>query len=217
MRRIVFVSVMDLCLMFLAVGTALASDEWEYKSKYVAEVKINDKLAVRVNPEFIFNDNISRFCEYNVDCGLDWKCRDWLVISPCLKLIEAKSGNEWKGEVRPDPDITLRWKGKNFKFDDRNRMEYRIREDRANVWRYRNRIRVKHPVKLTRLEITPFVSNEIFWALDAGEINENEFGGGLSLKFTKYIQVTIDYLWKSKKDDNWTNVNVLETELKASF
>jgi len=172
MRRVVFVSVMGLCITFLVVNDTFASDEWEYKSKYVAEAKINDKLDVKINPEFVFNDNMSRFCEYNVDIGLDWKCREWLVISPCLKLIEAKSGNEWRKEIRPDPDITLRWNRQSFKFDDRNRMEYRIREDRNNVWRYRNRIRVKYPVKLTRFEITPFISNEIFWALDASEINE---------------------------------------------
>jgi hypothetical protein len=134
------------------------------------------------------------------------------------QVFERDSKGKWKREDQPNLNITL--KGKMFGLDlsDRSRIEYRILEDRKDVWRYRNKLTVKLPFELTELKLQPYVADEIFVPLDDVDINTNRLYAGVPFKLTKNIGCDLYYLWQaSKSNGGWTNINVVGTAFKFSF
>jgi hypothetical protein len=101
---------------------------------------------------------------------------------------------------------------------DRNRFEYRDREDEDDVWRYRNKVTVKFPFELTLLKLKPYVADEIFITLNDDNIDRNRFYAGASFGLTKGLDMDIYYMWQaSRSAEEWIDINVLGTGLKFKF
>jgi hypothetical protein len=101
---------------------------------------------------------------------------------------------------------------------DRSRIEYRVLEDRKDVWRYRNKVAAKLPFELTELKLQPYVADEIFVPLDDVDINTNRLYAGVLFKLTKNMGCDLHYLWQSTRSNGgWTDINVVGTALKFSF
>jgi hypothetical protein len=108
---------------------------------------------------------------------------------------------------------------KGFKFEDRSRMEYRHFDYQADSWRYRNKVTVRLPWKLTRMEIQPYLSDEIHIGFGGtNQFNQNRFSPGVGMNLTKNIKAEIYYLLQSAKSSGrWADTNILGTKLKLVF
>ena len=128
----------------------------------------------------------------------------------------------FRPEHMPRVEATFKQKVAGWGLDDRLRVEYRMKEDTQDYFRYRNRIRAKSPWKISPLEVNPYVAYEIFlsdlpddvdWVVD-----RQRFYAGLGMKLMKNLDGGLYYLkqidWKS---GDWVETNVLGVELTASF
>jgi hypothetical protein len=109
---------------------------------------------------------------------------------------------------------------KGFAFDSRNRFEYRNFDYQKDSWRYRNKFTLKFPWKFTKLDISPFVSDELLIGISnrITELNQNRAYAGLGLNIINNIKAELYYLFlNTKSSGNWVKSNVFGTKVKVSF
>jgi len=97
-------------------------------------------------------------------------------------------------------------------------LEYRDRENKKDVWRYRNKFMMKIPLELTKLKLQPYLADEVFINLDKEGYNRNRLYSGVAFNLSKNVKGEIYYLWQSSRSGGgWNEINVLGTQLKFYF
>lgn len=117
----------------------------------------------------------------------------------------------------PHINGTVKAKWNNLVFKDRSRLEYRIKEDDDNSWRYRNKLSVDLPFKWTKLNIQPYIADEIFYNFDENTLNRNRAYAGFKILFLENLRGEIYYMHQSTKSSEWKGCNILGTSLKSAF
>lgn len=101
---------------------------------------------------------------------------------------------------------------------DRSRLEYRDREIKKDIWRYRNKLTIRLPLEFTELKLKPYLADEVFINLDEEGYNRNRLYGGVSFELSKNLTGDIFYLWQSSRSGGGRkDINVLGTALKFHF
>ncbi len=213
---------------FLAVGLVMAvsgmahaydNGDFQVWNTDVEEFKINKDSKIALEEEFRWGDTANQFFYHHYDVGFFYDLKKYLNIGGGYRHIyELKKG---KFKLENDPYITATLFGdlNGFKFDSRSRFEYRHFGYQTDSWRYRNKFTAKLPWKFTKLEIQPYLADEIFVDLkNVHQFNQNRFSSGFGMNLTKNIKAEIYYMLQSSKSaGKWTKANVLGTKLKLAF
>jgi len=198
-------------------STAWASDDWEYWNQLALKHDFTDTLALDVASEQKWFDDALDFFLYNV------------VVLPTVSLTENVSlGAGYRWEKREEDDswttenrllvpLTIGWAAKPWLLQLRNQLEYRDLEDDQDRWRIRERITLKWPVRVGELTVVPFASAEAFYDLTTDQLNQNRLAAGLSVPWGKHMALTIFYMNKADRDDDWSTTNILGTEIALKF
>ena len=205
-----------------AGGDCFASDDGDFQYWNTTNVSfgMNKDWKFTFQEELRFGESGKRLYYQHYEPGFTYSgMAEWVDLGfNYRQVIERDSKGKWKLEYQPNLNVTLKGKLLGLDVSDRSRIEYRIREDREDVWRYRNKFTVKLPFELTELKLRPYVADEIFIPLDNVEISTNRLYAGVPFKLTKNIGCDIYYLWQSSRSgDSWTDIDVLGTSLKLSF
>lgn len=210
-----------LALSFFASTCVFAFENGDFQlwNTESIEAKLNNRWKVNVEEELRFGGNVSELYYTHTDGGLVLKVNDNLDFAVHYRQIFEKNKNEWKEEYRPYVDATVKWELWDFKFSDRNRLEFRMKETTYDEWRYRNKLTAKFPWKWTSLEIQPYISDEVFVDFYGEDINRNRLYGGFSAKLFKHLKTDIFYLWQTSEQnpDKWKNYNIIGIKIKAVF
>jgi len=204
--------------LFSNYSFAYEDGDFQYWSAESVSWKIAKDCKMELEEEFRFGDDMSDFYHYHTDIGATYSgLADWLDVGVNYWLSFEKKNNKWKYENRPHFNATLKYGIYGFDFSTRNRFEYRDKEDESPFWRYRNKFTIKLP-KFTKLEIQPYIAEEIFVDFKEEELNSNRVYGGVYLKILENLRGEIYYLWQSSKsNDDWLDTNILGTKIKLSF
>ena len=208
-------------LTLIAWVRAYAYDDGDFQVWHtdVEESKINKDSKIALEEEFRQADNANEFYYHHYDVGFFYNLKEYLSVGGGYRhVLELKKG-KFKLENEPYVTATLLWDLKGFKFEDRNRMEYRHFDYQTDSWRYRNKVIVKLPWKFTKLEIQPYLSDEIFIGFSKiNELNQNRFSSGLGMNLTNNLKAEIYYMLQStKSSDKWVDANVLGTKIRLVF
>lgn len=201
-------------------ATVYAYDDGDFQVWHteVQEMKINKELKATLEEEFRFGDNANEFYYHHYDLGFVYNLNKNLDLGINYRQVYEKKKGDFKEENRPHINVTLKWDLSGFKFDDRSRFQYRHFDYQTDLWQYRNKFTVKFPWKFTKLEIQPYVADEIFVDLNGVVLSRNRLYSGLGFSLTKDIKAEIYYLLQSSKSaGTWTDANVLGTKLKITF
>ncbi len=207
--------------IIISANYAFAADDgdFQYWDTEGISWKVSEDWKIEFEEEFRLGDNAGNLYYEHLDLGLVYSgLAEWLDLGLNYRQVFEKKSGKWKEENRPHINATLKWKLLDFSFSNSGRFAYRNRKDADNFWHYRNELTVKLPFKLTRLEIQPYVADEIFYDFDKETLNRNRLYVGLSSKLFKSLRADIFYLWQSSKaDDKWSDFNVLGTKFKLPF
>ena len=189
---------------------------WQTDSE---DVKIGKDTKLTMEQEFRFGENASEFFYQHYDWGFAWAFDKRLEIALGYRLIYEKYQHKWKEEDDPYTNITAKFDIWKFKFEDRNRIEYRHFRFKDDSMRYRNRVVLKYPFDFHTIKIAPYTSDEIFVSSDGTGFNQNRFQSGLEFELTRYVKADISYMLQSMrgKGDKWSEANVLWTKIKVAF
>lgn len=210
---------MVLVLMMAVSSYAYDDGDFQVWNTDVEEFKINKDAKIALEEEFRWGDNANEFYYHHYDIGFFYNLQKYLNLGGGYRHIYELKKGKFKLENEPYVTLTLLWDLSGFKFEDRNRMEYRHFDYQADSGRYRNKITMKLPWKFTKLEIQPFVSDEIFVGFGGtNQFNQNRFSSGLGMNLTKSIKAEIYYMLVSAKSSGiWLDSNVLGTKIKFTF
>jgi hypothetical protein len=198
------------------IQIAFAADDWEYWSQYELVTSIAKNLDFRVKPELRYNNDFNDLYYVHFEMGVDWKLNQWLVLGPYYRHVNEKKPGDWTLEFRPHLNATLTWSYLGIDLSDRNRLEYRGKED-TQSFRYRNKLTMKIP-KYTRLGIQSYIAEEPFYDFGENKWNKNRLYVGLELPIVKTLKGGAFFIYESRlKNDEWTSASILGTSLSYRF
>ena len=215
------ISFLMIGLVLMATDSVSAYDNGDFQvwNTDVEEFKINQDSKIALEEEFRWGDNAHEFYYHHYDIGFFYNLKKYLNIGGGYRHIYELKKGDFKLETEPYVVAILLWDLEGIKFEDRNRIEYRQFDYQTDSWRYRNKATVKLPWKFTKMEIQPYLSDEIFVGFgEISELNQNRFSTGLGTDLTENIKVEIYYMRVSiKNSGEWVNTNVLGTKIKFTF
>lgn len=220
LKAVIRLTVLALCLT-TAGFEVYAYDDGDFQIWHTEnqDVKIGKGTKLTQEEEWRFGGNASEFYYQHYEWGVVYGFDKRLDIGLNYRQVYEKSKNKWREENRPHVNATLKldlWK---FKLEDRNRLEYRHFRYKDDFIRYRNKFMFKIPFDFRSINITPYVSDEIFVSSNGAGFSENRFYSGLEFGLTKYVKADIFYLLRSNRGrgDKWSCANVVGTKVKISF
>lgn len=218
MKKAIFITV-GLVLMVILKVNAYDDGDFQVWNTDTEEFKISKDSKIVFEEEFRWGDNSDEFYYHHYDAGFFYNLKKYLNIGGGYRHVYELKKRKFKSENEPYLTATLFWGMKGFKFEDRSRMEYRHFDYQADSWRYRNKVTVRLPWKLTKMEIQPYLSDEIHIGFGGtNQFNQNRFSPGVGMNLTKNIKAEIYYLLQSAKSSGrWADTNVLGTKLKLVF
>lgn len=189
---------------------------------YDIEKKLNSKFKMKIGEELRFREhNGLYYAETHV--GLDYKAFRYLAVGAEYQQIATsrwkKKQNMWYWDSVPRIYATPQFTFKGFLTEDRNMLEFRIKQQAEDTLRYRNMVTVTAPWKWTPLEFQPYTANEVFFETTRNGFVEDRFFSGFKVHWWGPVYGSIFYLRQSAKSPaaKWTALNILGTSLKISF
>ena len=217
MKRISLL-IVGLALIFAANAYAYKDGDFQVWNTDTEEFKINKDAKIVFEEEFRWGGSAKDFYYQHYDLGFFYNLQKYLNVGAGYRHVLSKPSNKFLVENEPYLTATLLWDIAGFKFDDRSRLEYNHFDYKDDTWTYRNKFTVKFPWKFTKLEIQPYLSDEIFILIDDGQrFNKNRATAGLGMNITNNLKAEIYYMLQSSKSAKWTEANVLGTKLKLAF
>ncbi len=212
-------------LGLMIAGSVYAYDDHDFQvwNTDIEEMKLNKKSKLVFEQEFRLGDNASDLYYQHYDVGYVDDLSKYLNVGIGYRYIKEMKNKAFRVENEPYLLATLFWELAGFKFDSRNRFEYRTFDyDQVDSGRYRNKLTVKFPWKFTKIEIQPYLADEIFIRFNGTDLNQNRIFAGLGFNTTKNLKGEIYYMLQSTKNyskfgSTWTDTNVLGTKLKLIF
>jgi len=215
-----FVITVIAVLLISEICFAFDDGDFQYWSKASASFDIHKDWKFTFAEEFWLGDDAGKLYRHHSDIGFVYKSlADWIELGFNYRQVFQKDGKDkWRQENRPHLNVTLKGKLLGLDLSDRSRFEYRDRENKKDLWRYRNKVTVKFPLELTSLKLQPYLADEVFVNFDEEDFNRNRLYAGLSLKLSKNIEAEVYYLRQSSESGGeWEDINVLGTQLRFHF
>lgn len=178
--------------------------------------KEGEKLSLLLFGVLRFGQNLTRAVDGRIGFGFDLKLNNLITLSPTYLYRGGepfRNRKEYEHRIRFDLTFEKKWKA--FSIKDRNRVEYRFRNSRADSVRYRNKFTLRIPVYKDGKELfAPFVAEEPFYDFSARAWSSNEFSAGISKQFNKSVSAEFFYLLKNNRGSSPKYINAFGVNLK---
>lgn len=215
-----FVVTVVTVVLISKVCFAFDNSDFQYWSTADFSFDIDKDWKFTFQEEFRLKKSGGYLYHHHSEAGLVHKSfADWIDLGfNYRQVFEKDSEGKWRQESRPHLNVTLKGKLLGLDVSDRSRFEYRDRENKEDVWRYRNRVTVKLPFELTELKLQPYLADKIFITFNDDNVDRNRLYAGVSFKLAKNLKGDVFYLWQSSRSSSdWEDIDVLGTALKFSF
>ncbi len=118
--------------------------------------------------------------------------------------------DDWLEEDRLFAEVYFADRFDGLRLTNRARVEFRFFDYRDDDIRLRNEITLEAPWSLTRLDLRPYLEEELFYGTNAGRFEANWLGGGLAWRPAKGVKFKVGYRWnRFRVGDDWRNRDVL--------
>lgn len=165
-----------------SVLAAVAYDDgdWQLWAEVSLEDSVTENVKVKVSSETRFGDDMADRYVQLMQAGLTYAVSPSLSLGAHYGAQYTRAIDGWTEEQRPMIEATLKKDIKGFSVKDRNQVEYRRRKELDDIVRYRNKLTIELPLRLTEWKIRPYLADEVFVDSDQGELNRNRASAGLT-------------------------------------
>lgn len=181
-----------------------------------AKSKPIEKLTATFNGTFRIGRKTFDFLDDRIGANLDYRLNRYFSFNATTLYRRdefVKTAPHY--ETRVGIGATFSKTFHKFTFRDRNQIEHRFRNSRADLNVYRQRIQINHPLTFHKKEIfTPFISEEGFYDLKTKIWFRNEFYAGITRRLNKQTTLDVAYV---RNDTRPVNVNGLNLILKIKL
>lgn len=178
--------------------------------------KESDKLSLLVLGVLRLGQNRLFPVDARLGAGFDLKLNKYWSFTPTYVYRRGepvRKAREFEHRLRFDLTVGNKWK--HFSLKDRSRVEYRIRNNRSDSVRYRNKFTFAFPVHYKKKEIfSPFVADDIYYDITAKEFSTNDFFAGISRKLSKSVSADVFYLRRDTRSGAIRHINGIGSTIK---
>ena len=132
---------------------------------------LSHRLGKKVNAGLLFNNlyrtNIGAY-DWFIEAGLKYNISSWLDLEGNYRQEYFLSNGAWTYENRPFLRVSVNKSFGKLNVRNRQRFEMRFFEYGSSSFRYRSDVRVKLEWNLTKLDLNPYLQEEIF--ISSGEL-----------------------------------------------
>jgi hypothetical protein len=180
------------------------------KGKYVARLSLLFFGTLRLGQNRAFP------ADKRVGTGFELRLNDSFTLTSTYLYRSGNPGRNVKEyEHRIRFDITYQKKWKRVAIKNRDRVEYRARNSRSDVVRFRNKFTFLVPVKRDGKEIfTPFVATEPYYDFSAKTWSSNEFSAGIARKLSKSVSAEFFYVRRDNRSGAPRHINGVGANFK---
>lgn len=211
---------------------AHAGQSWQVWFDQTADQALSEKWSARAGQSFRYDCDSEELTTYFIEGGLFRSLQSWLDAGLMYHQQYDRREGRWVEENRPCVEATVRWKTDWVTLSDRNRMEYRYREDQEDITRYRNKLTLQFNLLEEKVGLKPYVSAEVFADASArlAERDRTRFAIGLRTDPEKRLlrnaparwtqHLTMDYYLMQqsiKREDRWTDDFVVGVQVGFRF
>lgn len=218
MRHVAFAGVLLLVLSGLASAQLVDHTDNQIWSDVQVAVPMTKDIDFNILGTLRLGRDISRPVDERLGLGFTFRFGQHLQIAPNYLYIGTQPVRNRRGwESRLSLPVTLRFNVQKFRLSDRNLFERRIRNPGITSTRYRNRLQVEHPVGSTKLGLSLFVADEVFydWSIDRWVRNRFTVGG--SKVINKHLTQELYYLRQNDGVSIPGDLNVIGTTLRIKL
>ena len=215
----ILIMAVSIALMAGYASAAYQSGDFQIWNTNDQDVTIGKATKFTNEQEFRYGNGGGDIFYQHYDWGFAWAFDKLLEITMGYRLVLEKNNFKWQETDEPYTILTTKFDIWKFKFEDRNRIEYRHFRFAEDQVRYRNRFMLKYPIDFKKIVIAPYVCDEIFVSSNGSGFNQNRLQSGIELALTKYVKIDISYMAQQVKglNDKWTEANVLRLKSKIAF
>jgi hypothetical protein len=211
--------ILNVCLLLCALSSLASAQAIQSDNQLWTDVQ----LAVPITKNIDFNmlgtlrlgRDIGRPVDERVGVGFTFRWGKYFTVSPNwlqIGMQPFRGRKVW--ESRLTLPVTLRFTAEKWRFSDRNQFERRWRNNGAKSWRYRNRFQVEHPVGSSKLALSLFVADEVFYDWSIDRWVRNRFSVGGIKVFNKHYTQEFYYLRQNDGVSLPGDLNVIGTTLR---
>lgn len=205
-------------------GRSQAAD-FQYWSGFSVDGAIVGKLRMTAAEELRFSESRNEIYYAQTDLGLNYAFKDWLVVGAAYRQVFEKFSDsndedffEWRQEKRPLATLRLSTGIGRFRVIDRQQFEYRFIQEAPQDARYRHRLDIGYQLLSGRCEILPYIADEIFIDITAGQFSRNRFYIGVRGKPLDHLSFDVYYLEQSTASGGgWSRYNAIGSRFSVSF
>jgi hypothetical protein len=166
-----------------------------------AAVALSKEVDFNLFSTFRFGRDVTHLVDRRAGAGFSFRVGKYLRQSPDFltvaswflnissRPVEGRKGNE----NRLHFNATLRYPFKKFAVSDRNQFEHRIRFPQSTT-RYRNRLQIEYPARLSDGQFGVFTSDEVFYDWSVDDFVRNRFVAGVTRRFNKHFTGDLYYM-----------------------
>lgn len=221
-----------LAVMLTGVSYSRADDSWQAWFDQEAASDLSEMWSLRAGQSFRYAVEPGRLDGYYLEAGCTWHPQPWLDCGLAYRQHYDQRDDRWLDENRPYADLTLRYRLRQLTLVDRNRVEYRMRDEQSNSARYRNRLTLQSERWAVGFGLKPYVAAEAFVdeSLRLRERDRTRLTVGIRTAadrgFLRAITsrvghaITMDYSLagqRTKADDEWINAYIAAVKLGVAF
>ena len=193
--------------IFALTSTSIVTGGWQqaHALEHATKLQLSTKVSTyTIKGELDYrytNTSDLYYRHYALELATDIS-DNWRMSGGYRNAYKLASSQQWILEQRPYLQIQQGFSLQPIKWWWRSRLEYRMRESKDDVWRYRLRLLLKSRSYLWG--IRPFISNEFFYALDKHQYNKNWLAVGLDFHSSSWGKPSIYYKYIADlNDNNW--------------
>jgi hypothetical protein len=221
-----------LFLMSALGSSAWAGSDWQAWIDQAVSKGLTERLTVRVAQSFRYSFDESQLATYYLEAGGTWAARSWLSLGAGYRQQVDRRESRWIGENRPFADAILRWNIRSVAISDRNRIEYRNREEQDDIFRYRNKLTVQYNAWEPGFGLKPYAAAEAFIDESANlkERNRTRFTLGIRTDPDRHLLRNVEASWtqslamdysvtvqRTKKDGDWADEYIAGVQAGWNF
>jgi hypothetical protein len=155
-------------------------------------------------------DNATQTADQRYGIGFVFRPNKYLSFNPFYFHREARPPNgRHESEDRITLGATVRIPVGKFTIANRSWFERRWRTPQVEAWRYRNRVLVEHPFKISKKNFTWFVSDEVFYDWSLHVWPRNRLSGGVSHIFNKHLTLELYYTRQNDSRTRPGDLNII--------
>lgn len=205
------ITLLGLLLPF-AISTQARADveswNWiEYRLPIVGENQNFPKTSLRVFTDARLNARSNGLDNLFLRVGPLVDVTPWMFVGFHGTLLADRLANgDFEQEVRAEIEPNIYGRFGDFTYNDRNRLEYRMRPT-SGKFRYRNQLRVNYAPKDAK--IIPYIWDEVLIDLAGEYFNQNRATIGFGIVFNENTRLDLGYILRTRyENQKWENDHI---------